>query len=225
MNSIIQIKEKKKRIKNPVLVTYLYPYLARGLSSPERVKSLSSSSFYQIKYKNKKTRFPVWQEKRTSFCFGSFLSFFGWPTRFPTFPFWNRWIDIPPSPYFFQLVWDWRPRFGFFSPLHSDGWIAMSKNGRDFFFPLFFVSCCNRPANSTGFLVITNFQTSSRRAKNLKGRRMRAVRVVCAQQRKNKKRKTFSLHTPLTLRQERPANLAMKMFYFVHFSSGFLFHL
>jgi hypothetical protein len=43
-------------------------------------------------------------------------------------------------------------------------------------------------------LVITNFQTSSRRAKNLKGRRMHAVRVVCAQQRKIKKDNFLSTH-------------------------------
>lgn len=225
MNFAIQIKGKKRKKEKILSLSHTCIPTWPGGYLVQRESSLSSSSFYQIKYKNKKNSIPVWQEKRTSFCFGSFLSFFGWPTRFHIslleqvnwYPSLSLFLSV--SLGLAATIWVF-----FFSPLHSDGWGPCLKMAVIFSF--LFSSCRVVTAQPIApDLVITNFQTSSRRAKNLKGRRMRAVRVVCAQQRKNKKRKTFSLHTPLTLRQERPANLAMKMFYFVHFSSGFLFHL
>lgn len=92
----------------------------------------------------------------------------------------------------------------------------MSKNGRDFFFPLFFVSCCNRPANSTGFGYYEFSNIVATRQKFKRKKNARRASSLCAAA-KNKKGK-LSLYTPLTLRQKRPANLAMKnKFLFVHF--------
>lgn len=155
-----------------------------------------------------------------------FFNLFLGGQRDSTFPFWNRWIDIPPSPYFFQLVWDWRPRFGVFFFSSKQRWMGRACLKMAVIFSFLFSSCRVVTVQPIApGLVITNFQTSSRRAKNLKGRRMRAVRVVCAQQPKIKKGNFLSTRHWHWDRNDRRTWQWKTNFCLFIFSSGFLFHL
>lgn len=69
----------------------------------------------------------------------------------------------------------------------------MSKNGRDFFFPLFFVSCCNRPANSTGFGYYEFSNVVATRQKFKRKKNARRASSLCAAA-KNKKENFLSTH-------------------------------